>query len=65
VRSPRDGQARNFKQGSPLDERREEQYYRSEPVRQQLQFTPSSGLNYPEAHFSSGSTSIQSTSNAF
>ena len=65
VRSPRDGPARISQQGSPFDERREEQHYRSEPLRQQLQFTPSSGFNYPEAQFSSGSPSIQPTSNAF
>jgi hypothetical protein len=65
VRSPRDGSVRNFQQGSPFDERREEQHYRSEPLRQQLQFTPSSGFNYPEARVSSGSPSIQPTSSPF
>ena len=62
MRSPRDGPARISHQESPFDERREQEHYRSEPVRQQLQFT---GFNYPEAHFSSGSPSIQPTSNAF
>ena len=65
ARSPLDGSARISHQESPFDERREEQHYRSEPLRQQLQFTPSSGFNYPEARFFSCSPLILQTSTSF
>ena len=51
--------------GSPFEEVRNKSNFNHEPWGQQQLFTPSSGFNYPDVQFSSGSPSIQQSSTPF